>query len=70
MGNEGKLTAFLPERDAARALAILQGARYGEHAQIIGTVRTGDKPIVTVRTRSGSTRRLDPLQGEGLPRIC
>ena len=70
MGNEGKLTAILPEKDAERALKLLRGVRYGEHAQIIGTVRAGEKPVVTVRTRAGSTRRLDPLQGEGLPRIC
>lgn len=70
MGNEGKLVAIIPARDAQKALAILRGARYGENAQLIGTVSLSDKPIVTIRTRAGGTRRIDTLQGEGLPRIC
>ncbi len=70
MGNEGKLVAIVPERDAERALATVRNARYGEHAQIIGEVFSCDKPIVTLRTRGGGTRRIDTLQGEGLPRIC
>lgn len=70
MGNEGKLVAIIPEKDAERALAIVRSARYGENAQIIGTVLESDRLIVTIRTRSGGTRRIDTLQGEGLPRIC
>ena len=70
MGNEGKLVALVPERDAARALTILRAAPYGGQAQIIGEVCESDKPIVTIRTRAGGTRRIDALQGEGLPRIC
>ena len=54
----------------AQALTILQASPYGGQAQIIGEVHESDKPIVTVRTRAGGTRRIDALQGEGLPRIC
>ena len=70
MGNEGKLVALVPARDAALALTVVRSARYGEHAQIIGDVCVGDSPLVTIRTQAGGTRRIDALQGEGLPRIC
>ena len=70
MGNEGKLTLTVPERDADRALSVIRNARYGENAQIIGDVCAGIPPMVTLVTLSGATRRVDPLQGEGLPRIC
>lgn len=70
MGNEGKLVAIVPARDAERALAVISSAPYGEKAQIIGEVTASDRPIVTIRTRAGGTRRIDALQGEGLPRIC
>lgn len=70
MGNEGKLVAVVPARDAQRALAVIRAARYGEHAQSIGEVVAHDPPLVTLRTVAGGTRRIVPLQGEGLPRIC
>ena len=70
MANEGKLVAIVPELEAERALAVLRAAPYGEHAQIIGSVRACGKPTVTIRTTAGGTRRVEALQGEGLPRIC
>lgn len=70
MGNEGKLVVMVPEKDASTALAILQQSPYGEHAQRIGVACADAKPMVTLQTRSGGTRRIDTLQGEGLPRIC
>ena len=70
MGNEGKLVAIVPERDTDRALAAIRNAPYGERAQVIGEVCASDKPTVTIRTLAGGTRRIDALQGEGLPRIC
>lgn len=70
MGNEGKLALILPQAEAEQALSILQGCRYGGHAQIIGTVHATKSPAVLQRTRTGSTRLIEPLLGEGLPRIC
>ncbi len=69
MGNEGKLCAVVDGADAEKALALMRKARYGENACFAGTVCDG-KPCVTVKTRSGATRVLDALAGEGLPRIC
>lgn len=70
MGNEGKLALILPQSEAERALHILQGSSYGENAQLIGAVRAAKMPAVLQRTRAGSTRLIEPLLGEGLPRIC
>lgn len=73
MGNEGKLVAIVAEEDAQRALSIMQNARYGENARIIGCVRMpeeGEEGRLILQTRIGGRRMLDVLQGEGLPRIC
>jgi hydrogenase expression/formation protein HypE len=70
MGNEGKLALVLPQKEAEKAVGMLRGCRYGEHAQIIGTVYASEEPSVIMRTRTGGTRLVEPLLGEGLPRIC
>lgn len=69
MGNEGKLCIAVHGTDAQKALSILRASRYGEDAAIAGTVREGS-PMVLLKTRSGATRMVDALSGEGLPRIC
>ena len=69
MGNEGKLVLTVPEREAARALSLIQASPYGMDAQVVGTVLTGS-PVVTQKTRAGGNRMIEPLLGEGLPRIC
>jgi hydrogenase expression/formation protein HypE len=68
MGNEGKLIALLPAEEAERAIEIVRSSPYGENAAIIGTVATGGGVIL--RTPLGGRRRVGPLVGEGLPRIC
>lgn len=68
MGNEGKLIALLPAEEAERALEIVRSSPYGENAAIIGTVVSGDGVIL--RTPLGGRRKIGPLVGEGLPRIC
>ncbi|MBQ7324221.1 MAG: hydrogenase expression/formation protein HypE [Clostridia bacterium] len=68
MGNEGKLIALLPAEEAERAIEIVRSSPYGENAAIIGTVASGDGVIL--RTPLGGRRKIGPLVGEGLPRIC
>ena len=73
VANEGKMVAVVPAEQADAALAAMRAARYGEHAAIIGRVlplAEGARPAVRVRTGWGSTRILDMLVGEQLPRIC
>lgn len=68
MGNEGKLVAIVPEKDAQKAAQIIRNSKYGENAQIIGTVKNGEG--VDLITPIGGKRRVNILYGEGLPRIC
>ncbi len=68
MGNEGKLVALLPAEEAQRALEIVRSSPYGERACVIGKVEAGEG--VTLITPLGGRRRVGPLVGEGLPRIC
>lgn len=68
MGNEGKLVAVVPEKDAEKAVEIIRCSKYGENAQIIGTVKNGEG--VDLITPIGGKRRVNVLYGEGLPRIC
>jgi hydrogenase expression/formation protein HypE len=68
MGNEGKMIAVVAAEDATRALALMKQTEHGKNAAMIGNFSQGKG--VTVRTSLGSTRVLDVLYGEGLPRIC
>lgn len=68
MGNEGKLALFVPENQAEKAVNIIKKCRYGENAGIIGKAVKGGG--VTLITPLGGRRRVSPLIGEGLPRIC
>lgn len=68
MGNEGKLVAVVPEKDAEKAAQIIRKSKYGENAQVIGTVKSGEG--VDLITPIGGKRRVNVLYGEGLPRIC
>lgn len=73
VANEGKMVAVVPAKQADAALTAMRASAYGENAAIIGRVSqaaAGDQPAVRVRTAWGSTRILDMLVGEQLPRIC
>ena len=70
MGNEGKLVCFVPKEHAKEAVARMRESRYGENATVIGFVDAEAPGEVFVETSIGGLRRLDVLQGEGLPRIC
>ena len=72
VANEGKMVAVVPHEEADAALAAMRANPYGADAAIIGTVQEAPEagPRVTVRTPWGSTRILDMLVGEQLPRIC
>lgn len=67
---EGRLVAFLPEPQAERALAVLRALPEGVGAAVIGRVAGGPAGRVSVKTALGTSRLLDLLSGEQLPRIC
>lgn len=68
MGNEGKMMIALPAESAEKALEIIRSCRYGENAVLAGQVTEG-KGVVLL-TPYGGRRKIMPLRGEGLPRIC
>ena len=71
MGNEGKMLFFIPEGEKDRALEIIRKSRYGQDASVVGKVTSmQDKGQVLLHTLIGGIRKLDVLQGQGLPRIC
>jgi hydrogenase expression/formation protein HypE len=70
VANEGKLIAIV---DASAAEAVVDAMRrhpLGREAQIIGTVTAARPGLVTMRTNLGTTRIVDMLAGDQLPRIC
>ncbi len=70
VANEGKLVAIVPKEEADKVLAVMKSTRYGEGAVIIGEVIAEPKGRVLLKTVLGSTRVVDMLAGEMLPRIC
>jgi hydrogenase expression/formation protein HypE len=70
VANEGKLVAIVAKEDAEKILAAMKQTRYGEDAVIIGEVTAEPNGRVLLKTALGSTRVVDMLAGEMLPRIC
>ena len=67
---EGRFAAFVPERDAGRALAVLAGHPLGAGARRIGIVTEQAPARVLLKSAMGVQRILDMSSGEQLPRIC
>jgi len=70
VANEGKLVAIVAPESAEVALAAMRGHSRGAEARIIGTVTGTARKMVLMRTSFGTTRIVDMLAGEQLPRIC
>jgi len=70
LANEGKVIIILPGEKAKAALEIVRKSPYGEMAMRIGQVFEEDPGMVLLETAFGTTRILDMLSGEILPRIC
>jgi hydrogenase expression/formation protein HypE len=70
VANEGRFIAFVPLRDAERAIAVLRRHPVTAAAAIVGEVREGPKKQVSCRGPFGVERAIDMLSGEQLPRIC
>jgi hydrogenase expression/formation protein HypE len=70
VANEGKLLAIVAPEAADEILQAMRSDRLGVEARIIGTVGDETAGLVTMKTAFGSTRIVDMLAGEQLPRIC
>lgn len=70
VANEGKLIAIVDSSDADRVVDAMRANPMGREARRIGTVTKSDPGWVTMRTTLGTTRIVDMLAGDQLPRIC
>jgi len=70
VANEGKLVAIVPVEAAEEVVAAMRRHPLGGEAAVIGTVTARDPGLVTMRTAFGTTRIVDMLAGDQLPRIC
>ncbi|MDJ0921907.1 MAG: hydrogenase expression/formation protein HypE [Henriciella sp.] len=69
IANEGRFCIVLPKENVAKALDVLRSFNIASESGQIGTVLEGPGPL-TMETALGSSRQLDLLTGEQLPRIC
>jgi hydrogenase expression/formation protein HypE len=70
VANEGKLVAIVPADASEDVLEAMQSHPYGKEACVIGEVVKEPAGRVLMQTAIGSTRVVETLSGEMLPRIC
>ena len=70
VANEGKLIAIVKADEADAVLDAMRAHPLGRNAQRIGTVNDIHRGWVSMRTVLGTTRIVDMLAGDQLPRIC
>ncbi len=70
VANEGQFVTFVKADHAQHALRIMQNDPLGSQAKIIGTVKKSPPETVILKTKVGTSRMIDMLSGEQLPRIC
>ncbi|HEX5228975.1 MAG TPA: hydrogenase expression/formation protein HypE [Bryobacteraceae bacterium] len=70
VANEGKLIAIVGPEAVDEVLDAMRQDPRGAGAAVIGTAGEESPGLVTMRTAFGSTRIVDMLAGEQLPRIC
>ena len=70
VASEGIFITIVAPRDADHAIDVLHRHPLGAHATIVGTVVPEHAGMVVSRTALGSTRVVDMLPGDQLPRIC
>jgi hydrogenase expression/formation protein HypE len=70
IANEGQVLAVVAPEDAEHALEAVRRCVGGELAAIIGEIREAPAATVLGASSYGSTRVIDMLVGDPLPRIC
>ncbi len=70
VANEGCFVCFVAPGDATRAIALLRNDPLCRQACRIGRVTDDSQGLVTMKSRIGTSRVVDMLSGEQLPRIC
>ena len=70
IANEGKVVVVVEAEDADKIVETMKNNKYGRNAAIIGEVTEKHAAKVTLKTTLGTSRIVDMLVGEPLPRIC
>jgi hydrogenase expression/formation protein HypE len=70
VANEGKLVAIVAREKAEEIVQLMQNNQYGRDSVIIGEVTDTHPGRVIMKTCLGTSRIIDMLSGELLPRIC
>jgi len=70
IANEGKLVAIVAPDKAQELLTRMRQHKYGKRASLIGEVSAEHPGQVIMKTLLGTSRIVDMLTGEPLPRIC
>jgi len=70
VANEGRFICIVPECGSDKALEILIKNPLGAAARVIGRVTAGGEGRVVAENMIGTSRLLDLLPGQLLPRIC
>lgn len=70
VANEGKVLVVVPQDRADGVLTVMKKHRYGRDSAIIGRVTPDNPGRVILRTRLGTSRIINMMTGDLLPRIC
>jgi hydrogenase expression/formation protein HypE len=70
IANEGKCIIILPAERSQMVLDLIRSHPLGSEAEIIGEVGSRSGGDVILKTTIGTSRTLDMLTGDQLPRIC
>jgi hydrogenase expression/formation protein HypE len=70
IANEGKVIVIVKNEYCDDIIVAMRSNSYGIDASVIGQVVDNPKQRVLMKTQYGSTRIIDMLSGEMLPRIC
>jgi hydrogenase expression/formation protein HypE len=70
LANEGKCIIICEQECSDALLQLMRRMPEGRDAALIGRVDRGDTGRVSLTTRIGGSRLLEPLTGQPLPRIC
>ncbi|WP_299094780.1 hydrogenase expression/formation protein HypE [uncultured Metabacillus sp.] len=72
LANEGKVVIIVDSNEQQKVLEILKNHEIGKDARVIGQITTSHVASgkLLLKTAVGTTRRLNRLSGQLLPRIC
>ena len=71
VANEGRFIAIVKSEDVEQALEIMNHQSSGKGSSVIGQVKDcHSSGILTMKSQIGTSRIIDMISGEQLPRIC